>query len=148
MVKLFLKKEIKKYSTGIQLVPFCEDCESQDIETIQTCRKCGSHNIKSDWFDERSQKPKYEEKEVYIYKCDRCGKEFDGFETSNVISYCDGEFVPYKVDDAEQEVSLDKDLCRDCMEVVVSELHKELYNLISTEHILNVAENVYKKKIN
>lgn len=145
---MFLKKEIKKYSTGIQLVPFCEDCESQDIETIQTCRKCGSHNIKSDWFDERSQKPKYEEKEVYIYKCDRCGKEFDGFETSNVISYCDGEFVPYKVDDAEQEVSLDKDLCRDCMEVVVSELHKELYNLISTEHILNVAENVYKKKTN
>lgn len=145
---MFLEKRLEKQKVGVRLVPFCIDCESQDIETIQTCKKCGSHNIKADWLDERSQKTEYEDVEVYIYKCDRCGKEFNGFNTSNIISYCDGEFVPYKVDDAEQEVSLDKDLCRDCMEVVVSELHKELYNLISTEHILNVAEKIYKEETN
>ena len=142
---MFLEKRLEKQKVGTQLVPFCEDCESQDIETVQTCKKCGSHNIKSDWFDERSQKPKYEEREVYIYKCDRCNKEFNGFETPNIISYCDGEFVPYKVDDAEKEVSLDKDLCRDCMNDIVSKLHRELYNIISTEHILGVVDSAYKE---
>lgn len=69
--------------------------------------------------DERSAKQLYNEKEVYVYKCDCCGKQFDGFKVDNIISLNYGEFVPYKsLDDYGNDCGihfeLDEDLCEDC----------------------------------
>ena len=81
---MYLGKSIEKVAGSVQLVPFCSDCNSQNIETIQTCKCCGSHNITTDWFDDRSRKQTYEDCNVYIYKCDGCGKELSVKLKSNI----------------------------------------------------------------
>lgn len=144
---MFLRKDIKKVKTGNQIVPFCNDCNSQDIETIQVCRKCGSHNTKVDWTDDRSAKSIYEDKEIHVYRCDRCGKEFDGFKTDNFITYTDcGEFVPYKPEydygASGTNYSLDIDLCKECKKLIVDRLNKELDEVAKREHVMEIVEEV------
>ena len=147
---MFLRKNTKKIKTGTQVVPFCNVCNSQNIETIQVCKECGSHNIKVDWMDDRSAKSVYAEKETYVYKCDCCGKEFDGFVIDNIISYNNcGEFVPYKSSDdygnCGTHYDLNKDLCNDCKQKIVDKLNKELDNVAKREHVLEILEELLKE---
>lgn len=144
---MFLRKDKKKIEKGTQLVPFCNSCNSQDIKTIQYCKKCGSHDIKSDWTDDRSSKKVYTEVETYVYKCDCCGKEFDGFKVDNIISYNDyGEFVPYKATDdygdCGTHYDLNKDLCIECKHKITDKLNKEIGNISKREHVLEILEEV------
>lgn len=144
---MFLRKDIKKVKVGTVLVPFCKDCDSNEVETIQTCKRCGSHNITADWQDDRSTKIEYAEKETYVYKCDCCGKEFNGFVVDNIISYNDwGEFVPYKSTDDYGDTgihyNLDKDLCNECKQVIVDKLNKELDSISKKEHVMEILEEV------
>lgn len=136
---MFIEKRIKKIKGNVQVVPFCQDCDSQDIETVRTCKKCGSYNITVDWMDERSAKQLYNEKEVYVYKCDRCGKEFEGQEVLNTISYCDGEFKPYKSEFNEGfkciNYHIGRDLCEDCKQIVTDILNTELLHTLQEDHI-------------
>lgn len=149
---MFLRKDIKKVKTGTVLVPFCKDCDSNEVETIQTCKKCGSHNITVDWQDDRSTKIEYAEKETYVYKCDCCGKEFDGFVIDDIISYNDyGEFVPYKssFDDYGGNgihYNLNKDLCNKCKQIIVDKLNKEIECISKEEHVIETLDNILKTK--
>ena len=37
---MFLRKEVKRIKTGsYRQVSFCKDCDSDEIETIQTCKR-------------------------------------------------------------------------------------------------------------
>lgn len=145
---MFLRKEVKRVKTGsYKQVSFCKDCDSDEIETIQTCKKCGSHNIGHPSFysmidnDTRGLKPIYEDKEFYVYKCDNCGKEFDGLQVPNIISFSYDEFVPYKVETEDQYESeiytLPKDLCDDCKKLLVSKLNKQLEEITNKDNVLN-----------
>ena len=147
---MFLRNEIKQKQVGELLVPFCKDCNSQDIETIQICKKCGSHNITSDWTDKRSTRPEFKEYELHIYKCDKCGKEFDMLSSDKFIHF-DGEFYPFKGNEEEypEEVknyTLDLDLCINCKEKLVSILNKKLNKFISKENVLSELDNLDNKE--
>lgn len=145
---MFLRKEVKKVKTGTtQVVPFCKDCDSQNIETIQTCKDCGSHDITSDWMDERSVKHVYEDKTFYVYKCDNCGKEFDGLEIDRFITFLDGVFEPFKYEDEDCENKLyllDMDLCLDCKKKIAMKLNKEINNILQTKHVKDTVNKVIK----
>ena len=137
---MFLNKEIKHRIKGTILVPFCKDCSSQDIRYV--CNKCGSHNITTDWTDKRSQRQEVEEYEVSIYKCDLCGKEFDGLKVDNYISYADGGFEPCNYNnftDAENihftNYQLPQDLCSDCKDKLGTYLTLKLIAFTSTENV-------------
>lgn len=148
---MFLRKDIVKVKTGNIVVPFCKDCNSQEIETIQICKKCGSHNITADWMDDRSIKQEYAEKEVHIYKCDCCGKEFDGFKTDKFISYSEGEFICGKYDYNEdydyeypENWNLEDDLCNNCKQKLVDELNYEVSKIINIKHIDETYKRILK----
>lgn len=147
---MFLRKEIKTIKTNsYKRVPFCKDCNSNDVEVIQTCKKCGSHNIGYPSFidlcskDNRGMIPIYEDKELYIYKCDKCGKEFDGLNEPNIISYGYDEFVLYKMDDDDCKIyTLSKDLCNDCKKLLVNKLNRQLEEIIDKDNVLNILNNL------
>ena len=130
---MYLRYELIKKQVGTRLVPFCKDCNSQEIETIQTCKKCGSHNITADWCDERSQKHEYKEEIIKLYKCDKCGKEFDGKKIDNFISYSSGEFCNFHIPQEELDYDIDnkvyclqKDLCAECKQKICDTLNSKL----------------------
>ena len=149
---MFLRKDIKKVETGKVLVPFCKNCNSQNIKTIRICKDCGSHNVTSDWMDERSTKTEYAEKEIYVFKCDCCNKEFNGFTIDKFISYNEcGEFVPFRAtDDHGNDVGtsfdLEMDLCEECKLVIVDKLNRELDNISRKEHVSSILEEVITNK--
>lgn len=158
---MFLRKETVDQPTGVKYcVPYCQDCHSQEIETIQTCKKCGSHHIKSgfDLLDDNEYGIKVETKKVtkHIYKCDVCGKEFDGDKISDYISYFDGEFnndryesyydYESSVDSDAINYQLDKDLCGDCKSRLVTMLSTKLFNFTRNENISNLIDEYYKDK--
>lgn len=148
---MFIERKTKTFETGTRLVPFCKECNSQNIETIQTCKDCGSHQITSDWTDIRSQRVEMEKREVLIYKCDKCGKEFEfcnRYNNSNIISYGDGEFCPFeRSNDDDYYVGSDLvnynlgiDLCNECKEEFVNKLNARLSKLVSESNINNLKE--------
>lgn len=149
---MFLRKEVKRVKTGsYKQVSFCKDCDSDEIETIQTCKKCGSHNIGHPSFysmidnDTRGLKPIYEDKEFYVYKCDKCGKEFGKYIDllkSNIISYAYGEFIYGAVEDSEKVIPLNEDLCEDCINKLIYKLNKQLDEVTEQENILNTLNNL------
>lgn len=160
---MFLEERTIKEKEGPQiLVSYCRNCKSTEVETIQTCKKCGSHNIANpfshtldDYSDGVGIKQNYKEKKVEIYKCDLCGKEFDGLKIDNYVSYIEGCFESsnYKnfqndeynqhwddTDDV-QNYQLPMDLCKDCKEKVKQYLNRELLNFI---HPYNIKETISK----
>ena len=147
---MFLRKEIKEFNTGhIYLVPFCKDCDSQDIETIRICKKCGSHNVETPSIyendDKRGHKKATEEREVYIYKCDKCGKEFNGKEVQSDITYDCGEFLVGKHEDIycnSQIYTFKEDLCYDCLKKITIKLNKELDDINTMEHITKILKEI------
>ena len=147
---MFLRKEIKQIKTGTLLVPFCKDCGSQEIETIQTCKRCGSHNTTADWSDTRSQRPQFDEREYSIYKCDKCGKEYESKIDENIISY-DGEFNPFSCHEDEYggydftNYNIGYDLCDNCKEKVVNRLNAQLSRLISCSNVREIIEDFVGK---
>lgn len=129
--------EKKQIEVGNLCVPFCKDCNSQNI--VQVCKDCGSHNVSTDFLDDRSNKPNIKEYTAHIYICDKCGKEFDGLKVDGNISYCDGEFMPYKMGDEYGEplvYSVPKDLCEDCKQKLTDKLNlklEKIYNVYSVK---------------
>ena len=144
---MFLRKEVKRIKTGsYTLIPFCKDCDSEDIEIIKTCKHCGSHNIGNPTTfdllsdDKKGVKPVYEDKNYYVYKCDKCGKEFGKYIDllkSNIISYAYGEFIYGAVEDSEKVIPLNEDLCEDCINKLISKLNKQLNEVTEQENVLN-----------
>ena len=145
---MYLRDEVVNVKVGTRLVPFCKDCNSQEIETIQTCKKCGSHNITANWNDERSQRIEYKQEVRKIYKCDKCGKEFDGMKIDNFISYDCGEFCNYHISEDELEYDTDnkvyclqKDLCAECKQHICDSLNIQLRQLTHSDNILSTLNN-------
>lgn len=141
---MFIKQNEIPDQTHIISVPFCKDCNSQNIEIVKTCKECGSHNISSDIFDKRSKKLGGNYIDVNVYKCDKCGKEFnlDEDEFCNIISICDGEFLPYNTcSELDKKVELKEDLCRECRDKLVEQLNKDFDNLTETTYIEKVLKN-------
>lgn len=145
---MFVRKETKQVRNGTLVVPFCKDCNSQEIETIQTCKQCGSHNITSDWTDKRSQKIEYSGYETSIYKCDCCGKEYEGRKDDHIMSYVSGEFDPYKyspdpdypcIEDY-TNYNLGVDLCKRCKQKFIDTLTAQLSFLTSESHIADLID--------
>ncbi len=160
---MFLRKETVKEPTGTQIiVPYCRECKSMEVETIQTCTQCGSHDIATPhfhklWEDYNGVGIKQEFKDVtkFIYKCDKCNKEFDSRESDNYISYHEGDFETFRLSDDECDFGdnmiyyLDVDLCKECKSVVVNKLRLKLADLINSSTIKNfVKEFIKEKKIN
>ncbi|WP_304393428.1 hypothetical protein [uncultured Clostridium sp.] len=143
---MFLRKDIKQIQKGTLLVPFCKSCNSQNIETIQVCKDCGSHNVTSDWTDKRSQRLEFAELEVSIYKCDKCGKEYESRIDDNTISY-DGEFNPYSCHDDDYgnygytNYNLSVDLCKDCKQKIVDKLNAKISKITSDSYIRELTES-------
>lgn len=150
---MFLRKELKQDIKGTILVPFCKDCDSQDIEIIRTCKQCGSHNITEDWTDKRSQRVEVKEHEVSIYKCDICGKEFDGLNNDCYMSYAEGDFEKSNYSnfyDSENvdyiNYQLSKDLCPECKSKSHTRLTLKLVDFLRPENINKIIEEWYKEK--
>jgi hypothetical protein len=143
---MFIGKELRSVKTGKQiLVPFCNECNSQNIETIQVCRNCGSHNIKVDWQDDRSIKDEYEDRCAYIYKCDSCGEEYDGLQHANVISYSTGEFISGESEYSEKKYSMKRDLCPKCTKMLINTLNARIEEIIDEDNVMNIADNITDK---
>lgn len=144
---MFTGNKIKRFEKGIvQAVPFCKNCNSQNIEIVKTCKDCGSHNISMDIFDDRARKVEYIKKEIPVYKCDKCGKEFDGLETGNIITYIDGIFKPFKCEDESSLMyTLQYDLCEDCKKELVYELNKIISRITFTDNIQKEIEKYLHK---
>lgn len=138
---MFIERKIKSFATGTKIVPFCKECNSQNIETIQTCKNCGSHNITADWYDERSQRLEFAEVEVSIYKCDKCGKEYESKIDDNIISY-DGEFNPFGCSQSDEycindymNYNLCVDLCKECKQKIVNMLNAKISRITSDSYV-------------
>ena len=143
---MFLRKEEVKEPTGTQiLVPYCRECKGVSIETVQTCMQCGSHNIANpfshkfnDDYINAGIKQEFKDVTKFIYKCDKCGKEFDARESDKYISYHEGEFETFKLSDDEYDCGdnmiyyLDEDLCKECKYKVVNKLRLKLADLINS----------------
>ena len=155
---MFLRKEINNEPTGVKyVVPYCKDCHSQDIEIIKTCKHCGSHNISTGYnilSDDVKYCTKEEYKEVtkYIYKCDNCGKEFDGSNIDNYLSYADGAFEQCNYNRFEDSdyidytnYQLNVDLCQECKKQLQTHLQVKLIDFVRPEHI-NELINEYLEK--
>lgn len=154
---MFLRNDKEKVKTGrYELVQFCADCGSENIRLV--CNKCGSHNIKHPAFadlisdDKRGMHEIIEEREVHIYKCDKCEKEFDGLKVPKMISLANGEFMIGKAEDdygnyADHEYSIEEDLCMDCMKQLVNELNKELDLVAEKDNVNYVKEKLLRGEI-
>lgn len=153
---MFLRKETRIRETGsFTMIPYCKDCDSEDIEIIKTCRKCGSKNIGHPTFndlisdDKRGMKPNTMEYDVNIYSCDKCGKEFDGLREPNVISYSDyGEFFAGMSGDYGDNLlfQLDEDLCKECTNILINDLNKQLEDIATRENIKNTMNRLFTKE--
>lgn len=153
---MFLRKEeIEEKSNSYEIVPFCKDCNSQNIEVQYTCKDCNSHNIQPVQYnifsiDERAHKIKTLLKTIYIYKCDKCNKEFNNVASpDNCITYDCGEFLPYKYDseyDSDSELikrfSTKLDLCPECKQKIVDKLNKEINKIVTEEHIEKIIDKL------
>lgn len=150
---MYLRKEKKTVETGtIIVVPFCDDCGSQEVKAVYTCQNCKSHNIKFpniiDKDDERGLKKETREIDIYKYKCDICGNEYewtkkerpntihceeDNFNTGPIFSdYSDGFNYTFK-----------EDVCPDCLDKIISKLNKELNSIFDSKHI-EAVKNEFK----
>lgn len=143
---MYLGKDKKLVETGTTLVvPFCTDCGSQEIKAVYTCKNCKSHNIKFpniiDNDDERGLKKETKEIDVYKYKCDICGKEYEWTtknETPNNI-YCDnntfgvGEIYSDYNDNFNYKFK--EDICPNCLDKITNILNKELDSIFDSKHI-------------
>lgn len=149
---MFLRNVTVKKPTGTKiLVHYCRDCNSTDVEIVQTCKKCGSHNIASPFShkieDYNGVGVKQEMKDItmHFYQCDVCGKEFDGLEDSKYIHY-DSEFYPGKgyTEDYNDVVNFDLelDLCNACRQKLVFDLNKDLQNITTKDYILDKLKNM------
>ena len=156
---MFLKKELVKIPIEPKiLVHYCRDCESTEVETIQICKKCGSHNIASpfshtldDYKNGVGTKQKTKEVTKYFYKCDLCGKEFDGFNIDNYLSYGNGEFEGCNYNnfsDAEDvdfiNYQLEKDLCSNCKSKVKAYLKLKLIDFTREENVKEIINQYFK----
>lgn len=142
---MYLRREIKKFKEPYKkAVSFCKNCDSQNIEIIKTCMDCGSHDISSDYLDKRAEKQEYVDKDVFIFSCDCCDKEFYKLDKSKskYISYLYGEFVPFYSDEAEKYYELTDDLCEDCLKLVVDKLNKQLDDIALEDNIYNTIKNI------
>lgn len=151
---MYLGKDKKLVETGTTLVvPFCTDCGSQEIKAVYTCKNCKSHNIKFpniiDNDDERALKKETREIDVYKYKCDICGKEYEWTtknETPNNI-YCDnntfgvGEIYSDYNDNFNYKFK--EDICPNCLNKITNILNKELDNIFDSRHIESI-KNQFK----
>ena len=148
---MFLEKRTVKHDTKrIQIVSFCNDCSSQEIETIQTCKKCGSHNIEhgSAYGDDpRGYKKIIVERQEPFYKCDYCGKEFNGFDTPKSISFVDGTFeIGSFPSETNFIFTVEKDICKDCLEKVRQKLEKDLLGMLNKDSFDDVVEETLVEK--
>ena len=139
---MYIRDEQIKKQVGSKLVPYCADCECVEVETIQTCKHCGSHNIKFPNINDDNMNlgivPEYHTYTAKIYKCDKCGDEFDGKKIDKYISWCDGEFESFKVSEEQMEFDgdsllyyLDYDLCAKCKQEIVNKLRLKLLDFIN-----------------
>jgi hypothetical protein len=153
---MFVKKIKKSFETGTTyVVDFCKDCGSQDIKVEYSCNKCHSHNIGHPTYpiaqddDPRMLKKETVEKDVYVYKCDICGKEFEfvGENHPNTIHYdCDGFDIGY-YEDAEKNYTLpNMDICKDCIQNVVNKLNYQV-NKILDKDFVNEQLQLYKHEV-
>lgn len=156
---MFLRKEIVKVPTGPKtLIHYCRDCECIEIETIQTCKNCGGHNIANPFYhtleDYRNDVGVIQETEEVtrrIYKCDLCGKEFDGFKTDSYFSYADGSFETCNYNnfsDAENvdfiNYRLEQDLCSECKSKIRTHLAVKLIDFTREKNINNIINEYIK----
>lgn len=156
---MFLREDVVKVKDGpAHLVHYCRDCNSTEVETIQTCKKCGSHNIANPYshtmedYNEVGIIQNYKDKKVKIYRCDLCGKEFDGLKVDNYLSYGDGEFNPcnsknytdsdyFEYGDNFIDYQLQKDLCIDCKNKLKLFLDNKLAQFTSNDNIQELVES-------
>lgn len=139
---MFLRKENKKVKMPfVRAVPFCENCSSQNIETIQTCKDCGSHNISHDLFDSRSNKQEYETKEINIHICDICGKEFEQKQSNQCISYVYGEFCKGEYDDPDKVYHISEDLCDECLDIKIQKLNNEIIKITEDSNVFKIIKD-------
>lgn len=152
---MYLRDEQIKKQVGSKLVPYCTECEGVEIETIQTCKHCGSHNIKFPNIFKNDKNlgivPEYEIYTAKIYKCDKCGNEFDGKKVDRYLSWCDGEFESYKVSEEQMEYDgdsilyyLDYDLCENCKKKIVNKLRLKLIDFINPGTVNNHVKKYVK----
>lgn len=145
---MYIGKKKVKYKSGVQIVPFCRDCNSQEIETIQTCKKCGSHNIGTPNLldnDIRGEKQLYKDGEEPFYKCDYCGKEFSGFQTPNKLIISEGLFMVgynYELSNYDYVYTLDKDLCEGCLNKIKNKLNNKYRQLFNSEYVKNTVNEL------
>lgn len=157
---MYLRKETVKEPTGTQiLVPYCRECNSIEVKTIQTCTTCGSHNIASPFSHKMGEdynnvgiRQEFREVTKFIYKCDKCGKEFDGRESDKYISYHEGDFETFKLSSDEYDYGdnmiyhLDEDLCKECKEKIVNKLRLKLADLINQSTVKKQVKQFIEEK--
>lgn len=143
---MFLRKETRKVKTGqYKMVQFCDDCGSENIRLV--CNNCGSHNIKHPAFsdmlsdDKRGMHEIEKDKDFYVCKCDKCGKEFDSYDWNQNIYYYEGEFGAgsYIDDDGYhcgKNYNLHQDICSECMSKLIKNLNKKLDEISNEAFIL------------
>lgn len=159
---MFIRKEEVEIPIGTKiLVPYCRECRSVEVETIKTCKKCGSHNVATpfvhnyeDYREGIGVQQETKKETRHIYKCDICGKEFDGMKTDNYVSYADGEFerCNYKqFSDWETteytNYSLPKDLCEECKKKLATHLRVKLIDFTRERNINEIIKEYIEEKI-
>ena len=158
---MFLRDDIKKVKTDTKLVPYCRDCKSKRIKTIQFCLDCVSYNIANpmdiykydDTYEEEFGKiDNFKEEKAKIYKCDLCGNEFDGLEIDNYISYADGMFsnCNYKNFSDYDSVNyinykLPIDLCFKCKNKMTTRLMNKFIDFTRENNIQNLIKEFIEK---
>ena len=146
---MYLGKDKKIVETGTTIVvPFCDDCGSQEVKAVYTCKNCKSHNIKFpnilDDDDERALKKETSEIDVYKYKCDICGKEYEWTTKNDTPStiYCANNTFSvgqyYSDYDEDFNYKFKQDVCPDCLNKIVEVLNSELENIFDSQHIENI----------
>lgn len=148
---MYLRKETKTIETGqYTKIPFCKDCNSEDIEIIKTCKHCESHNISypSSYNmvseDKPGLKPCTIDIDIYIFKCDNCGKEFEKELSPSVISFTDSfESVDYGDDYI--SFTLNNDYCKECMETLLGDLNNQINNVLNQNNIDNTVYKLFNQ---
>lgn len=150
---MFIGKKKKLIETNNKIiVPFCKDCGSQQIKVTYTCEDCKSHNIKipsiiDDIDDERAYRKETKEIEVYMYKCDMCGKnyEYNKELKPNTISFFDNCFhLGYITSDYNDNFTytFKEDICEECLNKIINKLNDDINKIFKDNYINKIKDNI------